>query len=109
MGVICTRTNIAEIAQEAIDNARFICEDYYGLFKAPEVHLHCPEVVEFMYVPSHLSHMLFELLKNSLRAVVETYGEDYEGEFPAVKIIVAHGKEVTEIFTAHTLSLSVVS
>jgi len=93
VGVICTRTNIAEIAQEAIDNARFICEDYYGLFKAPEVHLHCPEVVEFMYVPSHLSHMLFELLKNSLRAVVETYGDDYEGEFPAVKIIVAQGKE----------------
>ncbi|KAH8549455.1 mitochondrial branched-chain alpha-ketoacid dehydrogenase kinase-domain-containing protein [Umbelopsis sp. PMI_123] len=93
VGVICTRTNIAEIAQEAIDNARFICEDYYGLFKAPEVHLHCPEVVEFMYVPSHLSHMLFELLKNSLRAVVETYGDDYEGEYPPVKIIVAQGKE----------------
>lgn len=94
VGVICTKTNIAEIAQEAIENARFICEDYYGLFKAPEVHLHCPEEVEFMYVPSHLSHMLFELLKNSLRAVVETYGDDYEHEYPTVKIIVAQGKEV---------------
>jgi pyruvate dehydrogenase kinase 2/3/4 len=97
VGVICTKTNIAEIAQEAIENARFICEDYYGLFKAPEVHLHCPEEVEFMYVPSHLSHMLFELLKNSLRAVVETYGDDYEHEYPTVKIIVAQGKEVSDV------------
>jgi hypothetical protein len=36
--------------------------------------------------------MLFELLKNSLRAVVETTGVDAD-EFPAIKIIVAEGKE----------------
>jgi pyruvate dehydrogenase kinase 2/3/4 len=46
-----------------------------------------------MYVPSHLHHMLFELLKNSLRAVVETHGVDAD-DFPPVKIIVAEGKEV---------------
>lgn len=45
-----------------------------------------------MYVPSHLHHMLFELLKNSLRAVVERYGEDC-GEWPEIKVIVAEGKE----------------
>ncbi|KAI8145966.1 mitochondrial branched-chain alpha-ketoacid dehydrogenase kinase-domain-containing protein [Fennellomyces sp. T-0311] len=93
VGVICIKTNIKEIAQDAIANARFICEEYYGLFKAPEVQMFCPGDIEFMYVPSHLNHMLFELLKNSLRAVVERFGVDYEDQYPPIKLIIAHGKE----------------
>ncbi|KAL1935077.1 hypothetical protein VTP01DRAFT_4217 [Rhizomucor pusillus] len=93
VGVICINTNIREIAQDAIANARYICEDYYGLFRAPEVQMFCPGDIEFMYVPSHLNHMLFELLKNSLRAVVERFGVDYEDEYPPIKLIIAHGKE----------------
>ncbi|KAF2460358.1 pyruvate dehydrogenase kinase-like protein [Lineolata rhizophorae] len=92
VGIICTKTNVRELAQEAIENARFVCEDHYGLFDAPKVQLICPPDVSFMYVPGHLSHMLFETLKNSLRAVVETHGQDKE-EFPITKVIVAEGKE----------------
>jgi pyruvate dehydrogenase kinase 2/3/4 len=33
------------------------------------------------------------LLKNSLRAVVEKYGIDYEDQYPPIKLIIAHGKE----------------
>ena len=47
-----------------------------------------------MYVPSHLHQMLFELLKNSLRAVVETVGPDNDDNFPVIKVIIAEGKEV---------------
>ena len=36
--------------------------------------------------------MVFEILKNSLRATVEKYGPDSE-DFPPIKIIVAHGDE----------------
>lgn len=97
VGVICTNTNIQEIALDAVANARFICEEYYGLFKAPEVQMFCPGEIEFMYVPSHLNHMLFELLKNSLRAVVERFGMDYEDEYPPIKLIIAHGKEVGHV------------
>ncbi|KAF7723405.1 hypothetical protein EC973_002049 [Apophysomyces ossiformis] len=93
VGVICTKTNIRDIAQDAIANARFICEDHYGLFRAPEVQMFSPGDIEFMYVPSHLNHMIFELLKNSLRAVVERYGTDYEDEYPPIKLVIAHGKE----------------
>lgn len=92
VGIICTKTNLRDIALEAIDNARFVCEDYYGLFEAPKVQLVCKGDLNFMYVPGHLSHMLFETLKNSLRAVVEQHGADRES-FPVTKVIVAEGKE----------------
>lgn len=92
VGIICTKTNVRDLAQEAIENARFVCEDHYGLFDAPKVQLICNPDINFMYVPGHLSHMLFETLKNSLRAVVETHGQDKE-EFPVTKVVVAEGKE----------------
>jgi Mitochondrial branched-chain alpha-ketoacid dehydrogenase kinase len=53
VGIICTRTNVQALSQEAIDNARFICEDYYGLFDAPKVQLICRPDLEFMYVPGY--------------------------------------------------------
>lgn len=43
----------------------------------------------------HLSkqnHMLFEVVKNSLRATVETHGVDNE-DFPPIKVIVAEGSD----------------
>ena len=92
VGIICTKTNVKDLATEAIENARFVCEDYYGLFEAPKVQLVCPDDLDFMYVPGHLSHMLFELLKNSLRAVVDLHGME-KGEYPVTKVIVAEGKE----------------
>ncbi|WAQ82110.1 hypothetical protein PtA15_2A423 [Puccinia triticina] len=92
VGVICTNTNVYQICREAIDNALFICEEHYGLFKGPPVQLVCPKDLAFMYVPSHLNHMVFEVLKNSLRAVVETHGVDAD-EFPPIKVIVAQGAE----------------
>ncbi|KAF2141309.1 uncharacterized protein K452DRAFT_251134 [Aplosporella prunicola CBS 121167] len=92
VGIICTKTNVRDLAMEAIENARFVCEDHYGLFEAPKIQLICDSDINFMYVPGHLSHMLFETLKNSLRAVVEKHGQDKE-DFPVTKVIVAEGKE----------------
>lgn len=43
VGIICTKTNIHQIATEAIENATFVCEEHYGLFKAPPVQLVCPK------------------------------------------------------------------
>lgn len=105
VGIICTRTNLREVAQEAIENARFVCGDHFGLFDAPPVQLVCKPDLHFMYVPGHLSHMLFETLKNSLRAVVETHtarrassssatiATEDERPFPVTKVVVAEGKE----------------
>ena len=92
VGIICTKTNVKDLAEEAIENARFVCEDHFGLFEAPRVQLFCPDHLNFMYVPGHLSHMMFETLKNSLRAVVERHGAEKE-DFPVTKVVVAEGKE----------------
>ncbi|KAJ3259799.1 hypothetical protein HK103_001690 [Boothiomyces macroporosus] len=86
---------IEDVVQDAISNAQNICQDYYGLFSPPVV-----KIVgvgnkirgNFMYVPSHLHHMLFELLKNSMRAVVERFGQD-EDDYPEIKVVIAEGKE----------------
>lgn len=92
VGIICTDANIGKLAHEAIENARFVCEEHYDLFSAPPVQLVCPHDLTFMYVSSHLNHMLFELLKNSLRAVVERYGSDCD-DYPPIKVIVVEGQE----------------
>lgn len=54
MGIICTQTNVHQIAREAIENATYVCEEHFGLFKGPPVQLICPKDLNFMYVPSHL-------------------------------------------------------
>jgi len=85
--------NVHDIVHEAIENARYVCEEHYGMFKGPPVQLICPNDLHFPYVPGHLSHICFELFKNSLRAVVERYGHDKEDEIPPIKVIVVEGKE----------------
>ncbi|KAJ7712884.1 mitochondrial branched-chain alpha-ketoacid dehydrogenase kinase-domain-containing protein [Mycena metata] len=93
VGIICTEANVHDIVQEAIENARFVCEEHYAMFKGPPVQLICPQNLSFPYVPGHLSHICFELLKNSLRAVVERHGPDAEDAFPPIKVVVVEGKE----------------
>ncbi|KAJ4480019.1 mitochondrial branched-chain alpha-ketoacid dehydrogenase kinase-domain-containing protein [Lentinula aciculospora] len=93
VGIICTNANVHDIIEEAIENARFVCEEHYALFSSPPVQLICPPNLTFPYVPGHLSHIIFELLKNSLRAVVERHGVGNEGNFPSIKVIVVEGKE----------------
>lgn len=92
-GIICKRTNVKQAILEASENAQMLCQEHFGLFSAPKIEMHCPSKLDFMYIPSHLNHMLFELLKNSLRAVAENYKLEEE-KFPPVRVIVAEGKEV---------------
>ncbi|KAJ3292500.1 alpha-ketoacid dehydrogenase kinase [Rhizoclosmatium globosum] len=103
VGIICTKTSIRDVVEQAAENAQMVLQDSFGVFTPPEIKLviagsskrmdAAVDDIEFMYVPSHLHHMLFELFKNSLRAVVETHGLDADGEYPPIKVIVAQGKE----------------
>lgn len=50
-------------------------------------------IIHLWFLPLHRAHIIFELLKNSLRAVVERYGPDYDGEYPPIKVVVVEGNE----------------
>lgn len=95
VGIICTNTNINDTIRHSVKLAQEICEDWYGLFEAPKVIIECDPNLNFLYIPAHLSHMIFEVVKNSLRAVVEKYGPDIENadKYPPVTIVVGDGTE----------------
>jgi pyruvate dehydrogenase kinase 2/3/4 len=59
---------------------------------APEVGVFGKSELTFTYIPSHLDHMLFELLKNSMRAVVELQGAGKE-PLPMIRVVIAEGQE----------------
>lgn len=98
IGAIDPHCDVQAIAERAYDDARFLCEQYY--LSAPECKFVCRSPFEkdkklsdritMTYVPTHLYHMLFELLKNSLRAVVETHRE--KNELPELKILICRGR-----------------
>uniref|UniRef100_A0A915KU18 Protein-serine/threonine kinase n=1 Tax=Romanomermis culicivorax TaxID=13658 RepID=A0A915KU18_ROMCU len=85
----------------AYDSSRFLCERYY--MKAPSLEIECKnasksshgvstkEKITMVYVPSHLYHMLFEMIKNAMRAVVE-YNDEQEC-LPPIKATIVCGKE----------------
>jgi pyruvate dehydrogenase kinase 2/3/4 len=90
IGLICKGVSPVVVAQNAIDDARSACMRTYG--SAPEVHVYGDPNFSFPYVPTHLHQMLFELVKNSLRAVQERF-EDATHEPPPIRVVVADGIE----------------
>ncbi len=89
VGIICDHTSPADVARDAINEAVQRCRMTYGV--SPDVDVLGKIDLRFTYIPSHLHHMIFELVKNSLRATVETHG--MKKTLPNVKIIIADGFE----------------
>ncbi|KAI9337156.1 mitochondrial branched-chain alpha-ketoacid dehydrogenase kinase-domain-containing protein [Zopfochytrium polystomum] len=73
IGVVDTETNPVEVAEEAAEDASIVCEAAYGA--SPPIHISLgpslKKVPTFVFVPSHLHHIMFEILKNAMRASVE--------------------------------------
>ena len=88
--MICTKCSPVQVINDAVFDARSICMREYAT--APEVSVYGDPDLTFAYVPSHLHHMIFELVKNSLKATNDKY-EDSDHEAPHVKVIVAEGEE----------------
>ncbi|GBN43717.1 [Pyruvate dehydrogenase (acetyl-transferring)] kinase isozyme 1, mitochondrial [Araneus ventricosus] len=103
IGCIDPNCSVTAVLKDAYENARFLCDQYYMISPDLEITEHnacnCnisgPDPgahISVVYVPSHLYHMLFELFKNAMRAVVEHHGSDADN-LPPIQVIVALGKE----------------
>ncbi|KAJ4954747.1 hypothetical protein NE237_011530 [Protea cynaroides] len=90
VGYIHTKMSPLVVARNASEDARSICLREYG--SAPDVTIYGDPNFTFMYVPTHLHLMVFELVKNSLRAVQERF-MDSDKVAPPIRIIVADGIE----------------
>eukprot|EP00924_Labyrinthula_sp_SR-Ha-C_P008874 augustus_masked-scaffold_2-processed-gene-5.53-mRNA-1 protein AED:0.00 eAED:0.00 QI:0/-1/0/1/-1/1/1/0/389 len=94
VGIICNKTSAADVALQAAQDAKYMCERQYG--EAPDVEMLGRVDLTFSYIPSHLYYILFELLKNSMRAVTEFHSQR-GGELPRIRIIVADGEENEDV------------
>jgi len=93
VGLIYQHTNPAEITAQAIEDAKYLCERTHG--DAPEVFVHGRSDLNFTYIPAHLYYCMFELIKNSLRAVAEHHG--VMNEMPPVKVVIADGENNEDV------------
>ncbi|WIA32443.1 hypothetical protein OEZ86_003265 [Tetradesmus obliquus] len=71
IGSIATALDVADAVDFAGQRAVQVCMEAYGI--APEVLVAGDLSARLPYLPSHLDYMLYELLKNSMRAVVERH------------------------------------
>ncbi|KAJ1721270.1 [Pyruvate dehydrogenase (acetyl-transferring)] kinase isozyme 2 [Coemansia erecta] len=89
-----------EIANRAAHDASVICQRHYG-FPAPVIKVIAPTPgVTTTYVPHYLYSMLFQLLKNALRATIEHHAKMGEGmqqqqrrRMPMIKLVMSSGDE----------------
>ncbi|KAF9580472.1 hypothetical protein BGW38_002877 [Lunasporangiospora selenospora] len=81
VGIIEPQCDIEALIMNATQSAQFVFFHHYNTVFPPHVHLeHSKELggkmVRFPVVPALLHHILFELLKNSMRATAEFHGLD---------------------------------
>lgn len=97
IGIIQTECQPAFVCEHAIQDAQHICEVSLGV--APEVKMEGAKEMKLPYIPEHLHYIFFELLKNSMRAVVERYQGLYPDkelkreDLPPVSVIFSEGAE----------------
>ncbi|XP_078333067.1 pyruvate dehydrogenase (acetyl-transferring) kinase isozyme 2, mitochondrial-like isoform X1 [Crassostrea virginica] len=92
IGHIDPNCDVIECVSNAFKAARQICEHYH--MQAPELDVITADgtkLSNFVYVPGHIEHILFEVFKNAMRAVVEYHRDKFE--LPKLQIIVAKGKQ----------------
>ncbi|XP_069692460.1 pyruvate dehydrogenase (acetyl-transferring) kinase, mitochondrial isoform X2 [Periplaneta americana] len=96
VGCIDPQCDLVGVVRDAYENARFLCDQYYlaspDLIVKEHNELEQGSPIRIVYVPSHLYHMLFELFKNSMRAVIEHHGSNAE-HHPPIEVTVVKGRE----------------
>ena len=82
-----------KIIVEAIQRAGEACDLEYG--DHPEVNIYTPPNIKLTYIPSHLFYIFFELLKNSMKAVMENNSHDNnDNPYPKdIKVYISKGSK----------------
>lgn len=65
--------NVEDTVKQACARAARLCKKYVGDAPPVEIRATANASASFTYVQSHLHHMVFELVKNSMRATVENH------------------------------------
>ena len=101
VGLIDVNCVPRQVAAHAADDAMYMCERAFGF--SPEVEFHGSNLEHSLpYVSSHLYYIMFELVKNSLRATVEfqmkNHGDAFDEEkLPPVSVIIADSEEMEDV------------
>eukprot|EP01103_Thecamoeba_quadrilineata_P000143 TRINITY_DN10115_c0_g1_i1.p1 TRINITY_DN10115_c0_g1~~TRINITY_DN10115_c0_g1_i1.p1 ORF type:complete len:427 (+),score=73.41 TRINITY_DN10115_c0_g1_i1:122-1402(+) len=104
IGVINPRCNITSCVQAAISQASAVCHNTYGVI--PKVEFKGNLTANLPYIPAHLEFICFEILKNSMRAVVEQRIKEgisllpdfvEENHPPDIEILIAEGPQQTTL------------
>ena len=74
VGIINKKTSPQKVLDDAVYDAVSICNSNYG--DSPEIIINSITNPEICYIPSHLYYVLFEVIKNSLRASIENEQEE---------------------------------
>lgn len=87
-GEIHLNCNFDRICRAAIDDVIFICDRNYG--RTPAIQVKNKLKKQFTYLPGHIHVILFELLKNSCRAVCEFHKD--ANTLPPIQVIIVGGE-----------------
>lgn len=90
VGMFEKNCSVKNVVQNAIDDAAMVCDQVYGSY--PDVEIRGKKDIAISYIPGHIHHIVFELLKNSMRAVVEAHGNSSK-ELPPIQIFLNDGED----------------
>ncbi|KAG0358596.1 hypothetical protein BGZ54_010357 [Gamsiella multidivaricata] len=92
IGIIYTHCRPREIVERTALLAAETCRQASGGMDPPKVMLDGNIDAEFSYIPDHIEYILYELLKNSMRFVMQNGVPDARtGELPPIQITVCEG------------------
>jgi pyruvate dehydrogenase kinase 2/3/4 len=90
IGTFATNLSPMSVIRDAVSDAARMCDRYYGW--SPDVEIIGDENQVINFVPQHLHHIMFELMKNSMRAVIEFNGlKNYDA--PAIQVVLTNDEE----------------
>jgi signal transduction histidine kinase len=93
VGIVCTHLSLLKVIQRVSPEAARTCEGRYGVAPEVQVRFQGDEVdLECSYIPTHLEYIIFELLKNAMRAVCEKHVMSC-GVLPAIEMLVTRGPQ----------------